>query len=102
MLAFNALTTLPLGLFPWAGVQKVLLHNNALEALPGGLLDNTSTLVFFACNDNALTGLPAGLFRTTPLLQTVTLNSNQLSALPADLFSVTASLTTMWGVWLAG
>ncbi|XP_078463174.1 uncharacterized protein LOC144727909, partial [Lampetra planeri] len=98
ILRFNLITKLePGGVFDrLVNLQKLLLHDNQLLALPAAVFDKLTKLIELRLPDNLLTALPNVIFDKLTQLVTLDLNGNQLSSVPADTFHQFVKLQKLW------
>ena len=87
----NGLTALP-ALPSLVRLERLLLPDNALEAVPLAALPAPERLRELILSDNALSELPANAFATAPGLRSLRLDGNRLEILPEGLFAGSISL----------
>ncbi|XP_072017359.1 uncharacterized protein [Amphiura filiformis] len=80
-------------------LQKLYLHNNHLEELPGGLCDYfLQNTVSLRLDGNSLTEIPPGIFNGCHMIITLKLSRNQITHLQNGSFE---GLTEMWSLELS-
>lgn len=83
----NQLASLPVRIFQgMTSLQRLDLSNNRLAFLPGGAFEGLSGLQELYLEDNQLVSLPAGLFQGLTSLKGLGLANNRLISLPEQLF----------------
>ena len=90
-LAGNGLTALP-ALPALVRLERLLLRDNALEAVPLAALPAPERLRELILSDNALSELPANAFTAAPGLRSLRLDGNRLQTLPDGVFAGSGSL----------
>ena len=90
-LAGNELTALP-ALPALVRLERLLLRDNALEAVPLAALPAPERLRELILSDNALSELPANALATAPGLRSLRLDGNRLQTLPDGVFAGSGSL----------
>ncbi|CAM9463486.1 unnamed protein product [Ectocarpus sp. 13 AM-2016] len=86
-LEYNALTTIPGGMFDsLVKLWGLFLTGNDLSELPEGIFDALGALDWLHLQENSLTTLPVGIFDSLPNLTELFLYDNSLSSLPAGVF----------------
>ena len=73
-------------------LERLLLPDNALEAVPLAALPAPQHLRELILSNNALSELPADAFSAAPGLRSLRLDGNRLNTLPAGLFAGSSSL----------
>ena len=90
-LAGNELTALP-ALPALVRLERLLLRDNALEAVPLAALPAPERLRELILSDNALSELPANAFTAASGLRSLRLDGNRLQTLPEGVFAGSGSL----------
>ena len=97
ILSNNDLTALPAGVFE--GLDDTLielkLDGNDLQTIPAGAFDEQSGLTVLHLHGNDLSSLPAGVFDPLTNLAYLTLYDNELSSLPPRFFEPLKQLTLL-------
>ncbi|CAM9563406.1 unnamed protein product [Ectocarpus sp. 6 AP-2014] len=92
-LEYNALTTIPGGMFDsLVKLWGLFLTGNGLSELPEGIFDTLGALDWLFLYDNSLSSLPAGVFDNQVALFYLYLYNNDLVTLPADIFEALGAL----------
>ncbi|CAN0239919.1 unnamed protein product [Ectocarpus sp. 12 AP-2014] len=92
-LEYNALTTIPGGMFDsLVKLWGLFLTGNDLSELPEGIFDALGALDWLFLYENSLSSLPAGVFDNQVALFYLYLYNNDLVTLPADIFEALGAL----------
>eukprot|EP00039_Didymoeca_costata_P021423 m.344467 g.344467 ORF g.344467 m.344467 type:complete len:821 (+) comp24500_c0_seq1:185-2647(+) len=93
LLQNNSITSIPLGMFDWAPIVRILdLNINSITEIESNAFIRMPQLEELSLGNNSLTTLPADLYASNPYLLDTYLRYNKIIDLPASLFQKSSYL----------